>query len=236
MARKLKKGEAAVIVREHNGVKITSIGVTYGRKVNLGNYESANLECSMWVDFEGENDEKVTETLGWLWGLVRGDVDAQPELTGRQAPAPSRPAASLPSKQASATPGRAQEARKVADLPLHADARGVKPEPAAAKPDAGVAEAGPGRDLTKRIVSFGQPKMTAGIDADTFGELIGLTPDFERVCGKGSALTELAELCPGAFVVHQGERRYSRLALTQPEGEQLLKHFQTVIAGVKKGA
>lgn len=221
------------------GIKITSIGITYGRKVNLGNYEAANLECSVWADVTGESDENLPDTMAKLWALAKGDVLSQPEVG--QSVALSTPAVREAPKRPAPQPEEPQDRRTPAD-PAPGGTAGagpVAPLPAPVATGAespGVQAAGPGRELTKRIVSFGTPKVTAGIDADTFGKLLALTPDLERICGKGSAMTELADMCPGAFVVHAGEKRYSRLALTQEEGERLLLHFRTVVAAVQKGA
>lgn len=39
--------------------KVDKIAVTYGRKLNLGNYESATVETSAWVDLEEGDDPKA---------------------------------------------------------------------------------------------------------------------------------------------------------------------------------
>lgn len=44
--------------------EIKTISVTYGRKFNLGDYNSAHIEISMWADLEaGDDPDEVTEAL-----------------------------------------------------------------------------------------------------------------------------------------------------------------------------
>jgi hypothetical protein len=53
-------------------MNITTVSVTYGRKFNLGSYESATIEASLWADLEpGEN---VQASLGELWAVVKENV------------------------------------------------------------------------------------------------------------------------------------------------------------------
>ena len=56
-------------------MKIKEVSVTYGRKVNLGNYNNANLE--MTVSAALEDGDVVTEVTGELWSLAKEDVKAQ---------------------------------------------------------------------------------------------------------------------------------------------------------------
>jgi hypothetical protein len=45
-------------------VKVRTISVTYGRKINLGNYNSCEIGLSIWADLdEGENPHEAVETL-----------------------------------------------------------------------------------------------------------------------------------------------------------------------------
>jgi len=41
----------------------------------LGNYESANIECTLWADVEPEDD--LNEVMHGLWGMVKENVRSQ---------------------------------------------------------------------------------------------------------------------------------------------------------------
>ena len=56
-------------------MKIKEVSVTYGRKVNLGNYNNANLE--MTVSAALEDGDVQSEVTGELWSLAKEDVKAQ---------------------------------------------------------------------------------------------------------------------------------------------------------------
>lgn len=56
-------------------MKITTVSVTYGRKLNLGDYNSANIEMSIWAELEeGDNEAEVA---GALWEMAKNNVKAQ---------------------------------------------------------------------------------------------------------------------------------------------------------------
>ena len=38
-------------------MKLSTISVTYGRKLNLGDYNSVHSEISLWADLDGDDDE-----------------------------------------------------------------------------------------------------------------------------------------------------------------------------------
>ena len=45
-------------------MRITTISVTYGRKFNLGNYESVHIEETVWADLdEDDSPDEVEATL-----------------------------------------------------------------------------------------------------------------------------------------------------------------------------
>lgn len=45
-------------------MQVKTISATYGRKVNMGNYESAHIEVSIWADLDdGENEAEAAELL-----------------------------------------------------------------------------------------------------------------------------------------------------------------------------
>ena len=54
---------------------ISKVSVTYGRKFNLGDYNSSNLEMS--VSAELEEGEDLDAVMKGLWGMVRTNVKAQ---------------------------------------------------------------------------------------------------------------------------------------------------------------
>lgn len=54
---------------------IKTVSVTYGRKLNLGDYNSANVEISIWAELEdGDNEADVTAAL---WEMAKNNVKAQ---------------------------------------------------------------------------------------------------------------------------------------------------------------
>lgn len=55
--------------------KIKTVQVFYGRKFNLGDFNSAQLECSLWADLtEGED---IDQTMKSLWSMAKENVKAQ---------------------------------------------------------------------------------------------------------------------------------------------------------------
>lgn len=55
--------------------QIKTVSVTYGRKLNLGDYNSANVEISIWAELEdGDNEADVTAAL---WEMAKNNVKAQ---------------------------------------------------------------------------------------------------------------------------------------------------------------
>jgi len=56
-------------------MKIKTVSVTYGRKLNLGDFCSAHVEATIWADLdEGESEHAVMEGL---WGMAKANVKAQ---------------------------------------------------------------------------------------------------------------------------------------------------------------
>lgn len=51
---------------------LKTISVTYGRKLNMGNYESSNVEMSLWADLEPGDDE--AEAAAALRQMARHQV------------------------------------------------------------------------------------------------------------------------------------------------------------------
>jgi hypothetical protein len=55
--------------------KIKTVSVTYGRKFNLGDYNSATIDCTLWADVdEGEN---LDQAMHDLWSCAKENVKAQ---------------------------------------------------------------------------------------------------------------------------------------------------------------
>jgi len=56
-------------------MKIKTVSVVYGRKLNLGDFCSAHVECTLWADLEeGETEHDV---MAGLWAMAKANVKAQ---------------------------------------------------------------------------------------------------------------------------------------------------------------
>tara|TARA_R100000306_G_C4282516_1_gene95837 strand:- start:301 stop:552 length:252 start_codon:yes stop_codon:yes gene_type:complete len=64
-------------------MKVKTISVTYGRKFNLGNYESAELSTTVWADLDREGDlpKEVSQAL---WAAAKLNVHDQANAIGIQ--------------------------------------------------------------------------------------------------------------------------------------------------------
>lgn len=62
-------------------MKIKTVSVTYGRKINLGDYNSAQVDCTLWADIEmDENGHPIDDldaVMRDLWGMAKENVKAQ---------------------------------------------------------------------------------------------------------------------------------------------------------------
>lgn len=56
-------------------MKLKTVSVTYGRKFNLGDYNSATIDCTMWADLDDGDDESAV--MGALWAMAKNNVKAQ---------------------------------------------------------------------------------------------------------------------------------------------------------------
>jgi len=56
-------------------VKPTNVSVTYGRKFNLGEFQSAHIEISIWAEVDEEDD--LNEAMSQLWCMAKENVKAQ---------------------------------------------------------------------------------------------------------------------------------------------------------------
>ena len=67
-------------------MKLTTISATYGRKLNLGDYNSAHIEMALWADLEEGDDPAAAATA--LRQMARHQVMAEmarikPELAAK---------------------------------------------------------------------------------------------------------------------------------------------------------
>lgn len=69
--------ETSEVVEESQGLpEIKTISVTYGRKMNLENFNSAHVEISAWADLDPE-DDNADVVVGALWDWAKGQVKTQ---------------------------------------------------------------------------------------------------------------------------------------------------------------
>jgi len=56
-------------------VTVKTVSVTYGRKFNLGDYNSATVDCTLWADVS--DDQDLDEAMTALWSMAKANVKAQ---------------------------------------------------------------------------------------------------------------------------------------------------------------
>ena len=56
-------------------MKLKTVSVTYGRKFNLGDYNSATVDCTLWADLDDGEDE--AQAMEALWTMAKNNVKAQ---------------------------------------------------------------------------------------------------------------------------------------------------------------
>jgi len=56
-------------------MRVKMVSVTYGRKINLGDYNSANIECDLWADIDEGDD--LDRCMAGLWDMAKANVKAQ---------------------------------------------------------------------------------------------------------------------------------------------------------------
>lgn len=56
-------------------MNLKTVSVTYGRKFNLGDYNSATVDCTLWADLDEGEDEAAAMTA--LWEMAKNNVKAQ---------------------------------------------------------------------------------------------------------------------------------------------------------------
>jgi len=55
--------------------QVKTVSVTYERKQNLGDYNSANVGCTVWADVR--DDEPLDAAMHGLWDMAKANVKAQ---------------------------------------------------------------------------------------------------------------------------------------------------------------
>lgn len=61
---------------------IKTIAVTYGRKLNLGDYNSANVEVTLWADVQ--EGEDTNAAMHQLWDMATANVQAKAATVTRK--------------------------------------------------------------------------------------------------------------------------------------------------------
>lgn len=56
-------------------MKLKTVSVTYGRKFNLGDYNSATVEMTAWADLDDDDDESAV--MSALWTMAKNNVKTQ---------------------------------------------------------------------------------------------------------------------------------------------------------------
>lgn len=56
-------------------VTVKTASVTYGRKFNLGDYNSATIDCTLWADIS--DDQDLDAAMAALWTMAKENVRAQ---------------------------------------------------------------------------------------------------------------------------------------------------------------
>lgn len=56
-------------------MQLKTVSVTYGRKFNLGDYNSATIDCTLWADLE--EGESEADAMNALWEMAKNNVKAQ---------------------------------------------------------------------------------------------------------------------------------------------------------------
>lgn len=62
--------------------QIKTVSVTYGRKFNLGDFNSATVECSLWADVAEGEDTNVA--MHQLWEMATANVKAKADVITRK--------------------------------------------------------------------------------------------------------------------------------------------------------
>lgn len=58
-------------------VTIKTVSVTYERKANLGDYNSAAIGCTLWADLDEEAVANLDGTMKDLWEMAKNNVKQQ---------------------------------------------------------------------------------------------------------------------------------------------------------------
>ncbi len=56
-------------------ITVKTVSVTYGRKINLGDFNSATVDCTLWADVD--EGEDLDQAMQDLWECAKNNVKAQ---------------------------------------------------------------------------------------------------------------------------------------------------------------
>ena len=77
MAKTKANLEVRVVEEGERDVIIKTASFTYGRKINLGDYNSVNLECTLWCDIGPGEQENLDEVMKALINMATEVVEAK---------------------------------------------------------------------------------------------------------------------------------------------------------------
>lgn len=58
-------------------MNVKTVSVCYGRKVNLGDFNSAHVECTIWADVDEEEQPELNRIMQDLWVMAKENVKGQ---------------------------------------------------------------------------------------------------------------------------------------------------------------
>ena len=58
-------------------MNIKTVSVTYERKQNLGDFNSANVGCTIWADLSYDDDRDLDVEMNALWEMAKNNVKSQ---------------------------------------------------------------------------------------------------------------------------------------------------------------
>ena len=62
---------------ETDCITVKTVAVKYGRKYNLGNYKSAEIEVTMWADIAEDGNGSLDAVMHRLWTMAKANVEAK---------------------------------------------------------------------------------------------------------------------------------------------------------------
>lgn len=58
-------------------MRIKTVSVTYERKQNMGDYNSAAIGCTLWADLDPDGGDNEGDVMAALWDMAKANVKAQ---------------------------------------------------------------------------------------------------------------------------------------------------------------